>query len=216
MPRDSKLQRAVLAELDWEPSVVAAHIGVTAKDGVVALTGHVDTYPQKHAAEMAVRRVKGVLAVADEIEVRLPGDSARSDEAIAAAAIERLSWDVTIPRDAIFVTVQAGWVTLNGTVDWYYEKEAAQAVIRPLVGVVGISNGVTIKPRVDTLQLSDTIVHALHRSWFFDPKAVHVTASGGSVRLTGNVHTPHERDAVAAIAWAAPGTVYVENDIRIT
>ncbi len=215
MSQDSKLQKSVLAELEWEPSVVAAHLGVTANEGVVALTGHVDTYPQKHAAEMAVRRVKGVLAVADEIEVRLPAESARSDESIAAAAIERLSWDSTIPADAVQVTVQDGWVTLSGTVDWYYQKDAAQIAIRSLTGVTGVSNQVSIKPRVDTAGLSDTIVHALHRSWFFDPKAIHVTATGGVVRLTGRVHTPHERDVAAAAAWAAPGAVYVENDIRI-
>jgi osmotically-inducible protein OsmY len=215
MSQDSKLQKSVLAELEWEPSVVAAHLGVTANEGVVVLSGHVDTYPQKHAAEMAVRRVKGVLAVADEIEVRLPVESARSDESIAAAAIERLSWDSTVPADTVLVTVEAGWVTLSGVVDWYYQKDAAQIAVRPLIGVTGVTNQVTIKPRVDIGGLSDTIVHALRRSWFFDPKAVNVSATGGVVRLTGNVHTPHERDVAAAAAWAAPGAVYVENDIRI-
>ncbi len=215
MSDDRKLQESVLAELAYEPSVTAGHIGVTADHGVVALTGHVETYPQKHAAEMAVRRVKGVLAVADEIEVRLPAQSARSDESIAAAAIERLSWDVTIPGDTVVVTVQGGWVTLSGMVDWYYQRDAAQMAIRPLTGVIGVTNEVSIKPRVDTLGLSDTITHALHRSWFFDPQSVHVTAAGGVVRLTGKVHTPHERDIAAAAAWAAPGAVFVENDIRV-
>ena len=216
MSNDSRLQRSVLAELAWEPSIVSGHLGVTANDGVVALTGHVDNYPQKHAAEMAVRRVKGVLAVADEIEVRLPADTARSDETIAAAAIERLSWDVTIPQDTVIVTVEDGWVTISGAVDWHYQKEAVQTAIRPLIGVVGVCNQVTIKPRVDTKNLGDTITHALNRSWFFDPKTIHVTAEGGTVRLTGRVHTPHERDVAAAAAWAAPGAVYVENDIRVS
>lgn len=215
MSEDSKLQQSVLAELAYEPSVTAGHIGVTADHGVVALTGHVDTYPQKRAAELAVRRVKGVLAVADEIEVRLPAESVRSDESIAAAAIERLSWDSTIPVDAVLVTVVGGWVTLSGDVDWYYQRDAAQMAVRSLTGVVGVTNQMSIKPRVDTAGLSDTIVHALHRSWFFDPQSVHVTATGGVVRLTGKVHTPHERDVAAAAAWAAPGAVYVENDIRV-
>jgi osmotically-inducible protein OsmY len=215
MSEDSKLQQSVLAELAYEPSVTAGHIGVTADHGVIALSGYVDTYPQKHAAERAVRRVKGVMAVADEIAVRLPAESARPDASIAAAAIERLSWDSTIPADAIMVTVIDGWVTLSGDVDWYYQRDAAQVAVRSLTGVVGVTSQISIKPQIDTVGLSDTIVHALHRSWFFDPQSVHVSASGGVVHLTGKVKTPHERDVAAAAAWAAPGAVYVENDIRV-
>jgi osmotically-inducible protein OsmY len=215
MLNDSQLQQAVLAELKWEPSITAAHIGVTAKGGVVALTGHVESFMEKHAAETAAGRVKGVKAVAEEIEVRLPFDTKRGDEEIAAAAIERFSWDVSVPPDAIKVKVEKGWVTLTGVVDWHYQKEAAEQDVRGLFGVVGVSNQTTIKPRINVSNLSDDITHALHRSVFFDPKEVTVSAQGGKVRLTGTVHSWHDRQVAAATAWAAPGATAVENDIAI-
>ncbi len=215
MSEDSKLQQAVLDELSWEPSVTAAHIGVSANAGVVTLTGHVDNYAAKAAAENAVRRVKGVRAVAEEMEVHLPMDTARSDAAIAAAAIERLAWNVSVPRDAITVSVEKGWVALSGEVDWWYQKDAAEQDVRRLWGVVSVSNQVTIKARVDTGELSDDITHALHRSWFFNPDNVKVTAKGGRVKLTGTVQSWHERQTAASTAWAAPGAIAVENDLAV-
>ena len=215
MSQDSKLQQAVLSELDWEPSVTAAHIGVTARGGVVTLTGHVESFIEKHAAETAARRVKGVKAVAEEIEVKLPFQRKRGDDDIAAAAIERLSWDSSVPADAVKVVVDKGWVTLNGQVDWHYQKEAAEQDVRSLHGVVGISNPTTLKPRIDVSNVSDDIVHALHRSWYYDPDAVKVSADGGKVRLTGTVHSWHERQVAAATAWAAPGASSVENNIVV-
>jgi osmotically-inducible protein OsmY len=215
MSQDSQLQQAVLAEFDWEPSVTAGHIGVTANEGVITLSGHVDNYAKKHAAETAARRVKGVKAVAEEIEVRLPFDATRSDADIAAAAIERLSWNVSVPKDSVQVKVEKGWVTLTGQVDWWFQKEAAEHDIRPLHGVIGVSNQATVKPRVNTANLSDDITHALHRSWFFDPEAVHVRADGGRVVLSGSVHSIYERQVAAQTAWAAPGATMVENDITV-
>ena len=215
MSQDSQLQQAVLDEFTWEPSVTAGHIGVTASAGVVTLSGHVDSYAKKHAAETAARRVKGVRAVAEEIEVRLPFETKRSDEEIAAAAIERLSWNVSVPKDSVQVKVEQGWVTLTGQVDWWYQKDAAEHDIRPLLGVVGVSNLATIKPRVNTAGLSDNITHALHRSWFFDPEEVHVRAEGGKVVLTGTVHSFHEREIAAQTAWSAPGATMVENDLAV-
>ena len=215
MPHDHKLQKAVLAELHWEPSVTAAHIGVTAEAGVVTLMGHVDTFAQKHAAEMAARRVKGVKAVAEEIEVRLPFDAKRGDDEIAAAALDRLAWDVSVPRDAIQVKVEEGWITLTGQVDWKFQKETAEQDVRRLFGVVGVSNQTTIKPRVDAPDIRDDIVHALHRSWLFDPNTISVSAEGGRVRLTGTVHSVHDRQVAAETAWAAPGATAVENDIAV-
>ena len=215
MSHDSKLQQDVLAEFKWEPSVTAAHIGVTANGGVVTLTGHVESYAEKFAAEAAARRVKGVKAVAEEIEVRLPFDVTRSDDEIAAAAIDRLAWDVSVPRDSVLVKVENGWVTLSGQLDWHYQKQAVEQNIRPLFGVVGVSNQLTIKPKVDTSTLSDDINHALHRSWFFNPDHIKVTAAGGNVRLTGTVHSPHDRQVAAATAWSAPGATNVENDIAV-
>jgi osmotically-inducible protein OsmY len=215
MSQDSQLQQSVLAEFNWEPSITAGHIGVTASAGVVTLSGHVDNYAAKHAAETAARRVKGVKAVAEEIEVRLPFDTRRTDEDIAAAAIERLSWNVSVPKDSVQVKVEKGWVTLSGQVDWWFQKEAAEHDIRPLHGVVGVSNQTSIKPRVNTASLSDDITHALHRSWFFDPEAVHVRATGGKVVLSGTVHSMHERQVAAQTAWSAPGATIVENDIAV-
>ena len=132
MSKDSELKKVVLEELSWEPSVDAAHIGVTAKDGVITLTGHVDNYSAKSGAEKAASRVKGVKAVAEEIKVKLPYDVKRSDEDIAAAAVDRLGWNSSIPDGAIQVKVEKGWVTLSGTVDWHFEKEAAEFDIRAL------------------------------------------------------------------------------------
>ena len=215
MSQDSKLQQAVLAELEWEPSVNPAHIGVTANAGVVTLTGHVEDYMQKHAAEAAAGRVKGVKAVAEELEVKLPFDVRRDDEAIAAAAVDRLGWDVSVPRDAVKVRVEHGWVTLSGEVDWWFQGQAAEQAVKHLMGVVGVSNATTIKPRVDTATLSDDITHALHRSWFFDPKTVQVTAERGQVRLTGTVHSQHDRQLAAETAWAAQGATGVQNLITV-
>jgi osmotically-inducible protein OsmY len=215
MSKDSELQHSVLAEFSWEPSVAAGHIRVTANAGVVTLSGHVDSYASKHAAETAAGRVKGVRAVAEEIEVRLPFDMKRSDQDIAAAAIERLSWNVSVPKGSVQANVEKGWVTLTGQVEWWYQKEAAGHDIRPLHGVVGVSNQVTIKPRVNEAALTDDITHALHRSWFFDPQQVHVRANGGSVVLSGVVYSHYERQVAARTAWSAPGTTNVENDIAV-
>ncbi|MDB5714771.1 MAG: ornithine aminotransferase [Sphingomonadales bacterium] len=216
MTYDDKLQNAVLAELNWEPSITSAHIGVAANDGTVTLTGHVESYGQKHAAEMAAGRVKGVRAVAEEIEVRLPFEVKRDDADIAAAAVHRLAWDSSgSDHGAVKVKVEKGWVTLNGEVDWHFQKESAQREIRNLMGVRGVTNLITIKPRVDSVHLGDDIQHALHRSWFFDPEKVHVTVDGGSVKLTGTVDTWADRRVAASTAWAARGTTSVENDLVV-
>jgi len=215
MSKDSNLQQAVTAELGWEPSIVASHIGVTAQDGVVTLSGHVDSFVQKHAAEDAARRVKGVRAVAEEIEVRLAFDARRGDDDIAAAAVDRLAWDMSVPKDAIKVEVEDGWVTLTGTVEWHYQKVAAVNAIRPLMGVIGVSNQVALRPRVSTSTISDDITHALHRSWFFDPDTVKVTASGGDITLTGFVSSWHDRQVAAETAWAAPGATSVVNELTV-
>ena len=216
MSHDHDLQEAVLAELAWEPSVTAAHLGVSAAAGVVTLTGHVDSYPEKLAAEQAALRVRGVKGVAEEIEIRLPFERRRDDADIASAALERLAWSVEIPVDRFQVKVEKGWVTLTGEADWYYQKEEAGLDVRRLLGVVGVSNQITVKPRVDTSSLSDDINHALHRSWFFDASDLHVSAQGGRVHLTGTVCSQHDRQNAAATAWSAPGATAVINDITVT
>jgi osmotically-inducible protein OsmY len=215
MSTDSQLQQAVLAELSWEPSVDAAYIGVAVHAGIVTLTGHVDSFAAKHAAAAAAGRVRGVKGVAEEITIRLLPETERGDEEIAAAALERLAWDVAVPRDAVKVTAEKGWITLTGEVDRYYQRDAAEQDIHRLVGVTGVSNLITIKPVVDAGNLSDDIMHALHRSWFFDPHTITVTVDGKKVRLSGTAQSPHDRRVAAETAWAAPGVSEVENDIVV-
>jgi osmotically-inducible protein OsmY len=215
MSQDSQLKQTVLDELKWEPSIDAAHIGVTARDGVVTLMGHVESYFQKRAAEVAAGRVKGVKAVAEEIEVKLSSSTKRGDDDIAKAAVNRLSWNVSVPTDAIKIKVEKGWVTLSGKVDWHYQMDAAEKDVRYLQGVVGVSNDVTIKTRVNTVDLSDAIGSALNRSWFSHSDNVSVSAEGGKVRLNGSVDTWYDREVAESTAWAAPGATSVENNIMI-
>jgi osmotically-inducible protein OsmY len=203
-------------ELGWEPSIDAAHIGVAAHAGVVTLTGHVESFPQKIAAERAAARVKGVKAVAEEIEVKLPYEVSRDDDSIAAAAVERLAWDSSVPPGAIEIRVEKGWVTLNGDVDWHFQKEAVGQAVRTLIGVVGVSNLIEIKPTVNADDVSQNITRALHRSWFYDPNSIVVSAQGGKIKLTGQVTTWNARDLAGTTAWSAPGATFVENDISVT
>ena len=212
---DEQIKTSVLAELRWEPSVSEAHIGVTARNGVVTLTGNVKSFAERYAAEQAAQRVKGVKAVAADMEVRLPFEVKRRDEEIAAAIVDHLSWDSGIPKDAIKVKVSKGNVTLTGQVDYHFQEQAAESHVRRLSGVISVMNDVTIRPQVDTSHLSADIQHALNRSWFFDPGLVHVSAQGGKVKLTGTVHTPQDRQKAGMTAWAAHGATSVENDILV-
>ena len=214
MSNGKNLKQAVLDELAWEPSVNAAHIGVTAKDGIVTLMGHVATFTEKSAAEKAAQRVNGVKAVAEEIEVQLPFEVKHGDEEIAAAAINRMKWSTLIPADAVKVKVQKGWVTLTGAVDWRFQQEAALHDVRALWGVVGVSNGMSIKNKPNATDIKAKILVALDRSWF-DPAAIAVSAHDGKVKLTGTVHSWSERDEAGSAAWAAPGTTLVENELMV-
>jgi len=216
MSRDSELKKVVLEELRWEPSVDAAHIGVTARDGVVTLIGHVDNYSHKAGAEKAASRVRGVKAVVEEIEVKLPYDVKRSDEDIAAAAVDRLGWNSSIPDGAIHIKVEKGWISLSGTVDWHFEKEAAERDIRALSGVVGVSNQVLVKPSVSASSVKDDIEQALLRSWYCDPDTIHVDVVGGKIKLTGNVTTWNARRLAGMTAWSAPGATSVDNAINVS
>ena len=214
MLNDAGLKDAVLAELSWEPSVDPAHIGVTARDGVITLTGHVENYSQKHSAEAAARRVKGVTALAEELDIRLPYDVDRTDEVIAAAAAHQLAWNSSLPLGAVKATVHQGWVTLTGDVDWRFEQESAEEDVRRLWGVVGLTNEIRVKSRINTGDLTGEINRALHRSWF-DPRRISVTAEGGKVKLTGTVKSWSDRALADSAAWAAPGATTVENNLII-
>jgi osmotically-inducible protein OsmY len=161
---DLQLRRSILDELDYEPTVDAANIGVAVKRGIVTLTGHVPSYAEKVAAERAVRRVRGVRAIAEEIEIRVPNEKRTSDDEIAKRAADILHWDTIVPKDAIEITVQHGWVTLNGTVDWNFQRSAAETDIHRLSGVAGIHNQIKIEPRLRISDLQRRIEGALKRN----------------------------------------------------
>ena len=211
MMDDKHLKQAVLDELKWEPSVNAAHIGVIAKDGILTLMGAVDSYAEKHGAETAALRVK---AVAEEIEVKLPSHVQHGDAEIAEAAVNRLAWNVSVPKDAIKVTVSKGWVTLSGSVHWHYQHDAAADAVRTLWGVTGVSNRITIKPTANASNIKADIEDALNRSWF-SPENISVTTRDGMVTLSGTVDYWDERALAGSTAWAAPGVTSVTNNIRV-
>lgn len=214
---DSQLQQDVLDELDFEPSVNAAHIGVTAKNGVITLTGHVGSYAEKIAAEDAARRVSGVHAIAEEIEVRFPSDKKTSDDEIAARALSVLKWNAVVPYEAVQVKVQDGWVTLLGTVDWQFQRVAAESGIRRLSGVAGVLNQIQIKQRVNAGDVKRKIEEALKRSAEVEAASIHVlTLGNGKVALEGKVHDWQEREAVKRAAWSTAGVISIDDRLLIT
>jgi osmotically-inducible protein OsmY len=215
MKTDMELKKDVEEELEWIPNVDAAHIGVTVANGVVTLKGHVASYAQKYAAEKAAKRVYGVKAVADEIIVKLPGASERSDEDIASKCVAALEADYSTPDDKIKVIVNKGWVTLEGEVDWQYQKNSADRVIRYLMGVKGVSNNITVKPHVSAADVKSKIEAAIKRSAELDARRITVEANDGKVTLRGNVRAWAEKEEAAHTAWQAPGVRNVENFISI-
>lgn len=213
---DKRLQQDVIDELDFEPSVNAAHIGVTASNGVVTLSGHVGSYAEKIAAEQAAKRVKGVKAIAQEIEVRYPSDKKTADDEIAGRVVSVLQWSAVVPRDSVQVKVQDGWVTLTGQVNWQFERTAAEAEVRRLSGVAGVMNSITIRPRVEAADVKHKIEEALKRNAQVEAEQVRVSVlGGGKIALDGKVHDWQERDAVKRAAWSAAGVMAVEDRLSI-
>lgn len=215
MRTDADLKRDVTAELTWDPTVESTAIGVAVKDGVVTLTGHIDTFAQKHAAARAVRRVADVKAIALELDVKLAPDHKRSDTDIAVSAEHALKWNTLVPCDKIKLTVDHGWVTLRGEVDWDFQRRTVEKAIRPLMGVVGISNEVTLRVRPLVDNVSRKIEEALTRQAVREAKHIHVSVDGSTVKLTGKVHSWQERDAAQGVAWTAPGVRAVINELNV-
>jgi osmotically-inducible protein OsmY len=215
MKTDADLKRDVQAELAWDPAVRSTQIGVAVKDGVVTLSGHLETYAEKYAAERALRRVGGVKAIALELDVRLSPEHRRSDTDIANAAEQALKWNTLVPVDQVRVTVDKGWITLQGEVEWDYQRRSVEKAIRPLMGVVGISNEMTIKQKVTPADLQSRIAEALRRQVEREVKHLDIKVDGSTVTLRGTVNSWHARDAAQGIAWAAPGVRAVMNELRI-
>jgi osmotically-inducible protein OsmY len=210
---DQEIQTDVLAELRWDLGTPAKDIGVAVKDGVVTLTGTVDTYLNKWRAEQAAHHVTGVTAVANDVAVRTIGE--RTDSDIAAAAVHALKWNTSIPADKIHVTVDKGWVTIKGEVEWQYQKQEVERVIRPLWGVKGVSNLITVKPLASPADLKRKIEDALVRSAQVDAKSITVEVQGSKAVLKGRVRSWAEREEAERTAWLAPGIAAVDNQISL-
>ncbi|MDE1895746.1 MAG: BON domain-containing protein [Rhodospirillales bacterium] len=212
---DSELRHHVIEELAFEPQVDDANIGVAAENGIVTLTGHVGSYAEKIAAERAVRRVKGVLGIAQEIEVRFPDSKKLADDEIAARAVAIISWDSSIPKGQVQVKVQHGWVMLTGSTAWFYQKTAAERAVRKLSGVVGVTNHIEVTPQVRVTDVRQRIDAALKRNAEIDSACIRLNVENGKVVIEGGVGSWHERDVAVSAARSVPGVTEVEDHLAI-
>ncbi|SEK56843.1 BON domain-containing protein [Parapedobacter koreensis] len=210
------MQRDVMDELNWDPMVAASEIGVSAKDGVITLSGYVDSYSKKYAAEKAAKRVNGVLAVAEDIEVKFSEAGRRDDTAIAEAILNAFKWNTLVPESKLKVKVDEGWVTLEGTVDWQFQKNTAYKAVRDIAGVKGVSNLIALKPRLEKIDIEKTIRQALHRRASVNAENIRVRTEGGKVILNGKASTWNERREVEKAVWSSPGVTEVEDNIAVT
>jgi osmotically-inducible protein OsmY len=213
MKSDTEIKTDVLAELAFEPSVSLQDIAVLVKDGTVTLMGHTNTYSEKWHAMQAVKRLSGVKAIADEIKVNLANSPLRTDAQIAGAVASQLDWCANLPN--VKVTVHEGWVTLDGQVEWFYQADQAEQLVRYLTGVKGVTTSLTVMPRLSASGVEKAIEAAFSRSAMLDAKGVHVSASGNNLKLTGNVRTYAELEEAGRMAWAAAGVASVDNQIRV-
>lgn len=215
MSNDRQLQQDVIAELGWDATINASRIGVEAKNGIVTLSGHVESYAQKWAAERAAQRVAGVKGVAVEMDVVLPGSSQRTDADIASAARNALEWNVLVPRDAVAVMVEDGHITLSGDVEWAYVRSAAESSVRGLLGVKGVSNLIRIRPQIKPNDVKTKIEAALQRRAHLDARSISVDVDKGTVTLAGTVDSLAERVTVENAVWNAPGVQKVVDNLIV-
>ncbi len=216
MNSDQSLRQKVIDELNFEPSIDSANIGVAGENGIMTLTGHVPNYVQKMAAERAVWRVKGVRGIAQEIEVRFPGDKKVSDDEIAKRAIDIVAWNASIPRDSVRVKVQDGLVTLTGVVKWNYHRDAAASAVRKLSGVSGVVNNIQLAPTVQTVDVKQHILDALKRHAEVEASRIRIEIVGDdTVKINGEVDNWDERQAVERAVWSVPGVRVVQDYVRI-
>jgi osmotically-inducible protein OsmY len=215
MKSDFELKEDVLAELAWDPLVPHTLIGVAVKDGLVTLSGHLDTYAQKVAAQRAVERVSHVKAIAMEIDVIPSGQHQRSDTEIAAAVQHSLSWHSSLPQGRITVLVEKGVVTLGGELDWNFQRRAVERMIRSLNGVVGIVDNIRLKAQPVPDKIADRIAQALTRQAVREARHIQVDITGSTVTLRGHVHSRAEKDAVEGTTWSAPGVSHVNSQLTI-
>jgi osmotically-inducible protein OsmY len=212
---DLEIRRDILDELEFDPSVDAANIGVSVENGVVTLSGHVKSYAEKMAAEAIAQRVKGVRAIAEEIDVRWPEQKKHADDEIAARALDIIAWDTALPDGAIDIKVQRGWVTLSGEVRWHFQRMAAENAVKKLGGVLGVTNYLTIRQLVGMSDIKDRIEQALRRNAEIEADGITVRVSDSKVILEGDAHAWNERQAVEQAAWSVPGVAVVENHLHV-
>lgn len=215
MNTNESLQSRVVEALEFDPSVNAANIGVTVHDGIVTLKGFAASYAEKLSALRISERVLGVRAVVDQLEIELPDRSARSDEELAKAILNALEWDVVVPKNRIKVAVRNAQVTLEGHVDWQYQRNAAERAVRNLTGVRKVHNHLVIEHKPSTSGIKERIEQALKRSAELEANAINVETRGHTVALTGEVQSFAEREAAERAAWNAPGVTTVENELRV-
>ena len=215
MKTDAQLKQDIIAELTWEPSVNASQTGVEVKNGTVTLAGHVDSYTEKWQAERAAQRVSGVKGLAVEIDVKLPGLSKRTDADISRSAQNSLEWTSWLPKDSIKVKAENGWITLSGEAEWDYQRQSAKDAVRSLLGVVGVSDEISIKPKASMTTVKSEIEAALKRRAQTDAQQISVDVRGADVTLSGSVHSWSERELAASSAWSTPGVRKVVDNITI-
>jgi len=215
MKTDHEILRDIQDELKWDPYLSSSEIGISVKDGIVTLTGVVDAYWKKVAAENAVKRVSGVTAVVQKIEVRLSESGKRKDTDIAEAIQSAFKWSVLVPKDKIKIKVENGWVTLEGDVEWEYQKNAARKAVEKLAGVVGVTNNIRVTPKAAPSEIREKIKTAFLRNASLDSDRINISVDGSTVRLSGKVRSWAEKKEAERQAWLAPGVTKVENDIEI-